>query len=39
MIRKEVTTVPIGISMQTVPTYRLAAFRKFLPGERHITRR
>lgn len=28
----------IGISMQTVPTYRLSAFRKFLPGERHITR-
>lgn len=30
--------MPIGISMQTVPTYRLSAFRKFLPGERHITR-
>ena len=28
----------MGISMQTVPTYRLSAFRKFLPGERHITR-
>lgn len=28
----------IGISMQSVPTYRLSAFRKFLPGERHITR-
>lgn len=38
MIRKEVNAVPIGISMQTVPTYRLSAFRKFLPGERHITR-
>ena len=31
--------MPIGISMQTVPTYHLSAFRKFLPGERHITRR
>ena len=30
--------MPTGISMQTVPTYRLSAFRKFLPGERHITR-
>ena len=30
--------MPIGISMQTVPTYRLSAFRKFLPNERHITR-
>ena len=30
--------MPIGISMQTVPTYRLSAFRQFLPGERHITR-
>ena len=30
--------MPIGISMQTVPTYRLSAFRKFLPGERHINR-
>ena len=38
MIRKEVTAVPIGISMQTVPTYRMSAFRKFLPGEWHITR-
>lgn len=28
----------IGISMQYVPTYRLSAFRKFLPNERHITR-
>lgn len=28
----------IGISMQTIPIYRLSAFRKFLPGERHITR-
>lgn len=27
-----------GVSMQTVPTYRLSAFRRFLPGERHITR-
>ena len=38
MTHKEVTAVPIGISMQTVPTYRLSAFRRFLPGERHITR-
>lgn len=30
--------MPIGISMQTVPRYRLSAFRKFLPNERHITR-
>ncbi|MBQ9780509.1 MAG: helix-turn-helix transcriptional regulator [Clostridia bacterium] len=30
--------MPSGISMQTVPTYRLSAFRKFLPNERHITR-
>ena len=28
----------VGVSMQNVPTYRLSAFRKFLPGERHITR-
>ena len=28
----------IGLSMQSVPTYRLSAFRKFLPNERHITR-
>lgn len=28
----------IGISMQSLPTYRMSAFRKFLPGERHITR-
>ena len=27
-----------GLSMQSVPTCRLAAFRQFLPGERHITR-
>ena len=38
MIRKEVTAAPIGISMQTVTTYRPSAFRRFLPGERHITR-
>ena len=30
--------MPTGISMQTVPTYRLSAFRRFLPNERHITR-
>ena len=30
--------MPYGISMQSVPSYRLSAFRKFLPGERHITR-
>lgn len=30
--------MPIGISMQSVPNYRLSAFRSFLPGERHITR-
>ena len=30
--------MPTGISMQSVPTYRLSAFRQFLPGERHITR-
>lgn len=30
--------MPVGISMQTVPTYRLSAFRRFLPNERHITR-
>lgn len=30
--------MPIGISMQAVPAYRLSAFREFLPGERHITR-
>lgn len=27
-----------GLSMQSIPTCRLAAFRQFLPGERHITR-
>ena len=27
-----------GISMQSVPTYHLSAFRRFLPKERHITR-
>ena len=30
--------MPSGLSMQNVPTCRLAAFRQFLPGERHITR-
>ena len=30
--------MPIGISMQSLPTYRLSAFRRFLPNERHITR-
>ncbi len=30
--------MPVGISMQFVPTYRLSAFRRFLPQERHITR-
>lgn len=30
--------MPVGISMQAPPTYRLSAFRKFLPNERHITR-
>ena len=30
--------MPVGISMQTVPTYRLSAFRKFRPNDRHITR-
>ena len=30
--------MPVGISMQTVPEYRLSAFRRFLPNERHITR-
>lgn len=30
--------MPVGISMQSVPNYRLSAFRKFLSGERHITR-
>lgn len=30
--------MPVGISMQTVPDYRLSAFRRFLPNERHITR-
>ncbi|MBO5511199.1 MAG: hypothetical protein J6J01_01405 [Oscillospiraceae bacterium] len=38
IVHKEVTAMPIGISLQTVPTYRLSAFRQFLPGERHITR-
>lgn len=28
----------IGISMQTVPSYRLSAFRQFRPHERHIAR-
>ena len=28
----------LGLSMQSVPTCRLAAFRQFLPEERHITR-
>lgn len=27
-----------GISMQKVPEYHFSAFRKFIPGERHITR-
>ena len=27
-----------GLSLQHVPTYRLSAFRYFLPQERHITR-
>ena len=27
-----------GVSMQTVPTYFLSAFRHFLPNERHISR-
>lgn len=30
--------MPFGISMQTVPVYRLSAFRRFKVGERHITR-
>ena len=30
--------MPVGLSMQSVPIYRLSAFRKFLPNERHITR-
>lgn len=30
--------MPVGISMQTVPIYRLSAFRRFRQGERHITR-
>ena len=28
----------VGISMQSVPVYRLSAFRRFLARERHITR-
>ncbi len=28
----------VGISMQSVPVYRLSAFRRFLTRERHITR-
>ena len=28
--------MPIGISMQTVPTYRLSAFRKILQKTVHI---
>lgn len=28
-----------GISMQKIPEYRLSAFRKFLPGEHHISRK
>lgn len=30
--------MPYGISLQHIPTYRLSAFRRFLPQERHITR-
>ena len=30
--------MPSGISMQSVPIYRLSAFRHFMPRERHITR-
>lgn len=30
--------MPYGLSLQHIPTYRLSAFRRFLPQERHIAR-
>lgn len=30
--------MPVGLSLQAVPVYRLSAFRHFRPQERHITR-
>ena len=30
--------MPMHLSMEHIPTFRLAAFRQFLPRERHITR-